>query len=236
MSAISNITSALSSLRCHLYRFVCTAAVVMTALLTCGCEKNDAQVPTYVVALEATFPPYEFYRGNEIVGIDVDILNEIGRRKGVKFKLEDMAFDSIITAVQTGKVDLVVSGLTVTEDRKRMVDFTRPYSGARQVIIVPKGAPEYKPEDLRKIRVGVQHGSSGDAYVTENIGEPERFTEAPKAVWDGYFFSEEPDGYFKGAHMDFNIIVPFSEKAEEGAWKKSKLEKVKEYILRQLED
>lgn len=182
MSAISNITSALSSLRCHLYRFVCTAAVVLTALLTCGCEKNDSQVPTYVVAMEATFPPYEFYRGNEIVGIDVDILNEIGRRKGVKFKLEDMAFDSIITAVQTGKVDLVVSGLTVTEDRKRMVDFTRPYSGARQVIIVPKGAPEYKPEDLRKIRVGVQHGSSGDAYVTENIGEPERFTNGALAV------------------------------------------------------
>ena len=64
--------------------------------------------------------------------------------------------------------------------------------------------------------------------------EPERFTDAPQEVWDGYFFSQEPDGYFEGAHMDFNIIVPFSWKAEEGLWKQSKLEKVKEYILRQL--
>ena len=53
-------------------------------------------------------------------------------------------------------------------------------------------------------------------------------------VPDGYFFSEEPDGYFKGAHMDFGVIVPFSQKAEEGEWKKSKLDKVKAYILRQL--
>ena len=64
--------------------------------------------------------------------------------------------------------------------------------------------------------------------------EPERFTDAPQAVWDGYFFSTEPDGYFEGAHMDFNVIVPYSKKADEGRWKESKLEKVKEYILKQL--
>jgi len=64
--------------------------------------------------------------------------------------------------------------------------------------------------------------------------EPERFTDAPQAVWDGYFFSEEPDGYFKDAHMDFSVIVPFSQKAEEGLWKHSRLETVREYILRQL--
>lgn len=64
--------------------------------------------------------------------------------------------------------------------------------------------------------------------------EPERFTDAPKEVWNGYFFSEEPDGYFKGAHMDLSIMVPFSEQAESGKWKESRLEEVKEYILQQL--
>ena len=64
--------------------------------------------------------------------------------------------------------------------------------------------------------------------------EPERFTDAPREVWDRYFFSQEPDGYFEGAHMDFGIIVPFSEKAEAGLWKNSRLEQVKQYILRQL--
>jgi len=85
-------------------------------------------------------------------------------------------------------------------------------------LLAPLAAKAFVAEDMRKM-----------IYL-----EPERFTDAPQEVWDGYFFSEEPDGYFEGAHMDFNIIVPFSQKAEEGAWKQSKLEKVKEYILRQL--
>jgi len=66
--------------------------------------------------------------------------------------------------------------------------------------------------------------------------EPERFTDAPQEVWDGYFFSEEPDGYFKDAHMDLSLIVPLAQKAETGEWKKSRLDGVKNYILRQLED
>lgn len=153
------------------------ATIILTA---CG-EKEDT-TPTYTVAMEATFPPYEFYKGTEIVGIDVDILNEIGRRNNVKFKLEDMAFDSIITAVQTGKVDVVASGLTVTEDRRRQVDFTRSYSGARQVIIVPRGSAVKGAADLPNVRVGVQHGSSGDMYVTDHICEPERYTNGALAI------------------------------------------------------
>jgi len=80
---------------------------------------------------------------------------------------------------------------------------------------------------------------SAKAFVIEDSRkmiylEPETYTNATKEVWDAYFFSENTDGFFAGAHMDFNIIVPFSWKAEEGLWKQSKLEKVKEYILRQL--
>ena len=91
-TAVAALSRRAAALSCMLL-----AAVVLTA---CG-EKEDT-TPTYTVAMEATFPPYEFYKGTEIVGIDVDILHEIGRRNNVKFKLEDMAFDSIITAVQTG--------------------------------------------------------------------------------------------------------------------------------------
>ena len=166
-----------------LIRSLSLLIVIMAALMLSSCRDEENSMPTYTVAMEATFPPYEFYQGTEIVGIDVDILNEIGRRNNVQFKLEDMAFDSIITAVQTGKVDLVASGLTVTEDRKRQVDFTRSYSGARQVIIVPEGSPIKGPEDLANVRVGVQHGSSGDTHVTEHIcSNPERFTNGALAI------------------------------------------------------
>lgn len=85
-------------------------------------------------------------------------------------------------------------------------------------LLAPLSAKAFVEEDRRKM-----------IYL-----EPERFTNATEDVWNGYFFSTEPDGYFEGAHMDFHIIVPFSEKADAGDWKKSTLEPVKEYILRQL--
>ena len=85
-------------------------------------------------------------------------------------------------------------------------------------LLAPLAAKAFVEEDRRKM-----------IYL-----EPERFTEADEEVWNGYFFSTEPDGYFEGAHMDFHIIVPFAETAELGAWKRSPLEKVKQYILRQL--
>jgi len=85
-------------------------------------------------------------------------------------------------------------------------------------LLAPLSAKAFVEEDRRKM-----------VYL-----EPERFTDAEKSVWDGYFFSTEPDGYDEGKHMDFNVIVPYSEQADEGKWKESKLEKVKEYILKQL--
>ena len=66
--------------------------------------------------------------------------------------------------------------------------------------------------------------------------EPERFLNADKSVWDGYFFSTEPDGYFKGAHMDLSLIVPLAKEESKKAWQNSRLDKVKEYLLKQLEE
>lgn len=87
-------------------------------------------------------------------------------------------------------------------------------------LLAPLSAKAFVEEDKRKM-----------IYL-----ERDRFLNADEATWNGYFFSEEPDGYFKGAHMDFSVIVPYSKLAEKGEWKKSRLEKVKNYILRQLED
>ena len=85
-------------------------------------------------------------------------------------------------------------------------------------LLAPLSAKAFVAEDMRKM-----------VYL-----EPEIYAEASEDIWNAYFFSENTDGFFAGAHMDFNIVLPFSRKWEEGAWKQSKLEKVKEYILRQL--
>jgi ABC-type amino acid transport substrate-binding protein len=128
---------------------------------------------TYRVVTSANFPPYEYYARGSIVGIDIEIIREAFFRNGHDVIVEDMKFDSIIASIQTGKGAVAASGITVTEDRKKMVDFTIPYVSAKQVIIVPKNSPIKKAADLYngKWRIGVQHGTTGDLYVKDNIQE-----------------------------------------------------------------
>ncbi len=91
-----------------------------------------------VMATNAEFPPYEYKEGNDIVGIDVEIGKAVADKLGKKLKIEDMAFDSIISAVSTGKADIGLAGFTVTEDRKKQINFTDSYTNSKQVIIVKK--------------------------------------------------------------------------------------------------
>ena len=90
------------------------------------------------MATNAAFEPYEYYEGNEIVGIDADMAQAICDVLGYELRIEDMEFDAIINAVQSGKADIGVAGMTVTEDRLQNIDFTDPYTTATQVIIVRK--------------------------------------------------------------------------------------------------
>ena len=120
-------------------------------------------------------------------------------------------------------MDFEAMGIRIDRENGRIVASSLPdvftnIPAEEYELLAPLSAKAFVAEDMRKM-----------VYL-----EPERFTNAPQEVWDGYFFSTEPDGYFEGAHMDFNVIVPFARKAEEGLWKQSKLETVKEYILRQL--
>lgn len=92
-----------------------------------------------VMATNAAFPPYEYYEEGEIVGIDVDMATAIADKLNMKLVVEDMEFDTIITAVQGGKADIGVAGMTITEDRLKNVNFSEPYTTAKQVIVVRNG-------------------------------------------------------------------------------------------------
>lgn len=96
----------------------------------------DRSNGTLVMATNAAFEPYEYYVGDVITGIDADIAQAICDRMGYELKIEDMEFDSIITAVSTGKADFGAAGMTITEDRLKNIDFTDPYTTSKQVIIV----------------------------------------------------------------------------------------------------
>ncbi|MBQ3144446.1 MAG: ABC transporter substrate-binding protein/permease [Akkermansia sp.] len=155
--------------------------LALMGLLVAACGEQETK-QRLIMVTEATFPPYEFYRGSKIVGIDADIVREVARRNNLQPVIEDMSFDSVITAVQSGKADVAASGITVTEDRKKQIDFTRSYTTAQQVIIVPQGSAVNGPDALKGLRLGVQHGTTGDLYVTEHIGQPERFSNGALAV------------------------------------------------------
>lgn len=98
----------------------------------------DRSAGTLIMATNAAFEPYEYVEGENIVGIDADIAQAICDKLGYELVIEDMEFDSIINAVQSGKADIGVAGMTVTEDRLKNIDFTDSYTTATQVIIVRK--------------------------------------------------------------------------------------------------
>lgn len=170
--------------------FVAAVLAMAVTLSACGTKENndsvgsDAEgVKTLIMATNAEFPPYEYYEGNEIVGIDVDIANAIAKDLGMEVKVEDMAFDSVVTAVQTGKADIGLAGLTVNEERLLNVDFTDTYAKATQVIIVSEDSTIATPEDLNGKTIGVQLGTTGDIYADDIEGATvDRYNKGADAV------------------------------------------------------
>ena len=147
-----------------------------------GDSKKDSK-DTLVMATNAEFPPYEFHEGDDVVGIDADIARAIGEEMGMEVKIEDMAFDSIIPAVTSGKADFGAAGMTVTEDRKKNVDFTDTYATATQVIIVKEGSDIAGPDDLTGKKIGVQLGTTGDIYADDiEDADVERYNKGFEAV------------------------------------------------------
>ena len=148
--------------------------------VVCGCGKQDN---TLKMITEATFPPYEFLRGQEIVGIDVEICRAVAQKLGRPFQAETVDFDSVIPAVVSGKADLAAAGITITEDRKKNVDFSIPYVKTGIVVIFKKSNPFKDPAQLKGKKIGVQSGTTSETYVLEQLKqEPERAKSPAEAV------------------------------------------------------
>ena len=130
-----------------------------------------AEENTLTMGTNAEFPPYEFYEGTEIVGIDAEIAAAICERLGYTLVIEDMAFDSLIPAVQSGKVDFVMAGMTVTEERMQSVNFSDSYATGVQVVIVMEDSEITSVDDLFNggYSIGVQLATTGDLYATWDL-------------------------------------------------------------------
>ena len=174
-------------------------AVCMLGLCACGSGSasgnSDAAFTTVnkgvlTMATNAYFPPYEYYDGSEIVGIDAEIAKAVADKLGLTLKIEDMEFDSIITAVSAGKADMGLAGMTVTEERKQNVNFSDTYATGVQVVIVPEGSDIKTVDDLQGKKIGVQLATTGDIYCcddfgTENVEEYNKGNDAVMALVSG---------------------------------------------------
>lgn len=156
------------------------ALILAAALSACGPKEpaNELeavrQAGKIIVGTSADYPPFEFVDENgEIVGFDIDMANEIGRRMGIEVEVVDMPFDSLIAAVQEGKIDISIAAFNYTEERDKSVDFTDPYYYAEDGFLVAEGftGEITKPEDAANYLVGVQTGATADSWVTDNLVE-----------------------------------------------------------------
>ncbi|MDR0840977.1 MAG: transporter substrate-binding domain-containing protein [Christensenellaceae bacterium] len=166
-------------------------------VLAVGCSKPAAPAaagtPTVdkikaagklIMLTNAGFAPYEFLGAdNSVTGVDVEIAQAIAESLGVKLEIVDMDFDSIVFAVQSGKGDLGVAGMTNTEERQKTVDFSINYVDTVQKIIVPEGSTITGPADLAGKTIGVQMGTTGDLFATDEVegANVQRYKTGPDA-------------------------------------------------------
>lgn len=162
------------------------AALMVFALVACGTSKDDpstsasdassasdaAEKKTLVMATNATFPPYEYKDGDNFAGIDVEIAGKIAEKLGMTLEIKDVEFGSIVGGVQTGKFDIGMAGMTVTEERKKSVNFTDSYTTTKQVVIVKEDSAIKAISDLKgdgSMKFGVQQDTTGDILASDTV-------------------------------------------------------------------
>lgn len=177
------------------------ALIMLFSLVACGAKEEETPAETtslptategvLTMATNAAFPPYEYVEGGKIVGIDAEIAAAIAEKLGLELQIDDMEFDSITEAVQGGKADIGLAGMTVTPERMEAVDFTVSYATGVQVVIVTEDSEITSVDDLfaegANHVVGVQRNTTGDIYCSGDIednglGTISRYSKGVEAV------------------------------------------------------
>ena len=148
-------------------------AIVLTLLMVVACFAGcGAKEDKLVMGTNAAFPPYEFVDDDgKIVGIDAEIAAAVAEKLGMELEIKDMEFDSLLTAVESGAIDFALAGMTVNEERLLSVDFSETYATGVQVVIVKEDSAIATIDDLAEKMIGVQSGTTGDIYCTDDFGQ-----------------------------------------------------------------
>ncbi|MEX8517013.1 MAG: basic amino acid ABC transporter substrate-binding protein [Leptothrix sp. (in: b-proteobacteria)] len=184
-------------------RFLKTSGLLLAGLALVACGKKEDAAPAaaaasavasapppakvYVVGTDAAYAPFESQNDKgEIVGFDIDVVSAIAKKAGIEVKFVNTPWEGIFNAVAQGDRDLLVSAITITDERKQTLDFTSPYFDAQQLIAVKADSKIAKFADLKKLKVGVQTGTTGDEVVSKLLGKTstsvKRFESTPLAL------------------------------------------------------
>lgn len=138
--------------------------------LLCACSRSDK----LIIGTDATYPPFEFVDENgQITGVDIEVGREIAKALGREVEFRNINFDGLITALRTGSVDLVISAMTATPERRQSIDFSEPYVKTGLSILAAKNSPVHSADDLKAPgrKIVVRLGTTGESWVRENLKE-----------------------------------------------------------------
>ncbi|MGJ7525235.1 basic amino acid ABC transporter substrate-binding protein [Variovorax sp. GB1P17] len=181
-------------------RFALTAAALFAALAIAACGKQEPAAPAaapaapppaaarvLVVGTDAAYTPFESQNEKgDAVGFDIDVVKAVAAKAGIEVKFVNTPWEGIFNSLDQGDRDLLVSAITITDERRQTMDFSQPYFDAKQLIAVKADSPVAKFEDIKPLKIGVQNGTTGDEVVGKLLGKSstaiKRFESTPLAL------------------------------------------------------
>ncbi|MBN8756737.1 MULTISPECIES: basic amino acid ABC transporter substrate-binding protein [Variovorax] len=213
-------------------RFALTTAALLTALAIAGCGKQEAAAPAasasappppaaarvLVVGTDAAYTPFESQNDKgDVVGFDIDVVKAVAQKAGLEVKFVNTPWEGIFNSLDQGDRDLLVSAITITDERRQTMDFSQPYFDAKQLIAVKSDSPVAKFEDIKNLKVGVQNGTTGDEVVGKLLGKSstaiKRFESTPLAL------KELEAGGVQAVVADNGVIVHYLANNAAGGFK-----------------
>ena len=197
-----------------------SAASSEAASSAAAADLTTVEAGKLTMATNAAFPPYEMTTdAGEFEGIDVDTAKAIAEKLGLELQIDDMDFDAALLSVQQGKADIVMAGVTVTDERKAVMDFSDSYATGIQSIIVKEDSPIATVDDLyadgADYQIGVQQDTTGDIHCSDDFGDDhvQRFNKGADAVaalvsgkLDCVVIDNEPAKSFVAANEGLKVL------------------------------
>jgi polar amino acid transport system substrate-binding protein len=171
----------------NIFMIILIAVILVFSIALSGCTEVDEN--KIIVGTSADFPPFEYVDENQnIIGFDIDLIKSILTNQGYTVEVKDIAFDSLIASLQAGKIDVIAAGMSITEEREEQIDFSDPYYEADQSVLINSETDIIidSTDDLVNLTIGAQTGTTGAAWIEENLIDEDLMDENSLKQYETY--------------------------------------------------